>query len=701
MFRLNNQRSISIAEVESVRNESSNSLALLDYQANLERYASTMAALTPRYLTKSRFKLAMECPTKLYYTGKTNVYADAKKDNEFLQALAEGGFQVGELAKLMFPEGIEVTAGTHAQQLEETRRFLNREEVTLFEAAVQFGKLFARVDVLRKKGSRIELIEVKAKSYKSTDPYTFRGKRGDITSKMLPYLQDVAFQRYVLANAFPRLEVHAYLMLADRTKRCTVDGLNQRFEISRKNGRTSVNVLPGTSAATIGSPILGIEPVDEYVDEILTKPLEAPGFAGHLPEITQYWAQQYEADSKIAPRIGAQCAHCEFKSTSPHDTLRSGIHECWAEAKKWTIRDFAEGSVLDLSNFRRKQDLIDRGILRLRDVPLDELNGSEPTEGLSQSARQRMQVTGEWDGRPDFYIDVALMHREMKKWTFPLHFIDFETSRVAIPFFSDQHPYDNIAFQFSHHIVDHTGRIEHHNQFLEATPGQKPNYRFARELQRSLGQTGTVFMWSHHENSTLNAILEELDEDPTPPEDAADLKRFLLALTTAKKDDTGGHTGERAMVDLCRLAKLAFFHPSTKGSSSIKKILPAVMRSSVYLKAKYSNPIYGSTHGIPSKNFRDMAWWQENNSGIADPYSLLPPVFDDVPAEILDLTEIDGEATIAEGGTATLAYARLQFEEVSQEERVATERALLRYCELDTLAMVMIYEAWREWVVED
>jgi hypothetical protein len=33
-------------------------------------------------------------------------------------------------------------------------------------------------------------------------------------------------------------------------------------------------------------------------------------------------------------------------------------------------------------------------------------------------------------------------------------------------------------------------------------------------------------------------------------------------------------------------------------------------------------------------------------------------------------------------------------------ERQEIRRALLRYCELDTLAMVMIYEAWREWVYQ-
>ena len=59
----------------------------------------------PRYLTKSRFRLATECPTKLFYTGKQDIYPDKAIENTFLAALAEGGFQVGELAKAYFPTG--------------------------------------------------------------------------------------------------------------------------------------------------------------------------------------------------------------------------------------------------------------------------------------------------------------------------------------------------------------------------------------------------------------------------------------------------------------------------------------------------------------------------------------------------------------------------------------------------------------------
>ncbi len=42
------------------------------------------------------------------------------------------------------------------------------------------------------------------------------------------------------------------------------------------------------------------------------------------------------------------------------------------------------------------------------------------------------------------------------------------------------------------------------------------------------------------------------------------------------------------------------------------------------------------------------------------------------------------------------AYARLQFSDIPEDERKAVCQALLRYCELDTLAMVMIWEAWSD-----
>lgn len=145
-----------------------------------------------RYLTKSRFKLAVECPRKLFYTGKSE-YLDKSRDDSFLAALAEGGYQVGELAKLMYPAGVTIEELDHQIALEKTQELLKRDQVVIFEAAFVHGNLFIRVDILKKTGNRIELIEVKAKSYRQSDDGDFRGARGGIKTDFLPYLQDVAF----------------------------------------------------------------------------------------------------------------------------------------------------------------------------------------------------------------------------------------------------------------------------------------------------------------------------------------------------------------------------------------------------------------------------------------------------------------------------------------------------------------------------
>jgi hypothetical protein len=45
-----------------------------------------------------------------------------------------------------------------------------------------------------------------------------------------------------------------------------------------------------------------------------------------------------------------------------------------------------------------------------------------------------------------------------------------------------------------------------------------------------------------------------------------------------------------------------------------------------------------------------------------------------------------------------IAYAQMQDPAMPAAERGRLETQLRRYCELDTLAMVMVYEALKEWV---
>jgi len=184
----------------------------------------------PRYLTKSRFKLGMECPTKLFYTKKKE-YFDSKMDDSFLAALAEGGFQVGELAKYYHPGGHDITTLDYEEAEKQTNELLKEKKVIIFEPAIRFNNLFIRIDILVKDGNRFELIEVKAKSFDDELEDAFLNKNGTIAAGWKSYLFDVAFQRHVLASKFPKGKIDSFLMMADKNSKCPVDGLNQKLSI--------------------------------------------------------------------------------------------------------------------------------------------------------------------------------------------------------------------------------------------------------------------------------------------------------------------------------------------------------------------------------------------------------------------------------------------------------------------------------------
>ena len=641
-----------------------------------------------RYLTKSHFKMAVECPRKLYYAGKKKVFHDTKEDDTFLQALADGGFQVGELAKCLYPNGNEVLPKGNTEALAETAERMKRENVTLFEPAIAHGAYLVRVDVLVKTGNSIKLVEVKAKSIKSDD-HQIEG-RGGLKSAFKPYIEDIAFQKYVVGLAYPECNITSYLLMPDKTQTAVLDKMNQLFKVKKVGSESEVVTNPAAKDITFDQSLLHEFNVDHYVDLVHEHGLNFPNGTGSMEEMAAVWAKAYAEDIAIPAPIGAQCASCELKA-APNDNLRSGFHECWKEANSWSDDDFTVPTLLDLWNYRGKQKLMGAGIRRLSEVTQEHLNYAPSDEGLSNSARQWMQVQWSTDDISEelqsagFFIDHEYMAKEMSRWCYPLNFIDFETSTSALPFHIGMNPYESVAFQFSHHTLEKDGSLKHANQFLLAEAGQFPNYDFARALQAALSENdGTVFMWSSHENTILSQIIKQLNTRNDAPEDKTELITFLETLT---KD------GSRAMIDLKIIAQKGYFHPSTNGSNSIKKVLPAVLESSTFLRERYSKPIYGADNGIPSLNFPDMTWWKEDAQGfVQDPYNALKDnEVADQSAAAVDSVDLE----IAGGGEASMAYGRLQFETLPAETRQSIKDKLLRYCELDTLAMAMIVEAWK------
>ncbi len=656
--------------------------------------------MPPRYLTKSRFKLGLECPTKLFYTKKEE-YFDQKLEDEFLQSLAEGGFQIGELAKLYYPGGINIDELDYEISLAKTNELLKRPEVIIYEAAFLYKNFFIRADLLDKKGNEIELIEVKAKSF-DPEKDTFLNKYNYVTSEWAPYLYDAAFQKFVVKHSYPAFNISTYLLLADKSKMASVDGLNQKFLICKADGRKQVKVRGPVDEASLGERILIRQNIDAIIEQIYQGSELKEKSDISFTDRAYFFAEKYSSDQKIESMLTSRCGSCEFKVEQEDigSGLKSGFHECWKERASFTDPDFLKPSVLDIWNFKKKTDCIQSGIYFQDKSIIEKYRPAKPTKkiapGLSQWERQVLQIERSIANDQSHYIDIPSLLEMEAEWKYPYHFIDFETTAVAIPFTRGRKPYEVVAFQFSHHVLYQDGGIEHKGQWIAAEPGFFPNFEFVRALKKEIDQDyGTIFRYATHENTVLNAVYKQLIA--SQEKDKVSLCDWIKQITHSGHYSTEEWKGERDMVDLKDVIQKFYYNPTTKGSISIKQVLPAILGCSDYLKEKYASPIYGKE--IKSLNFIEQQWVQFSADHILiNPYQLLPSLNEGVENNSLDMLFIDESSGIYDGGAAMSAYAKMQFTEMNPAERERTITALLKYCELDTFAMVLVWEGLAHWI---
>ena len=616
-----------------------------------------------KYLTKSRFKQGLECPIKL-----TSNYKSSEKNDDFLAALADGGFQVEELSRLHYKNGVLIEKYDNDISVSKTNNLLKKKNCIIYEAAFLNEQLFVRTDILVKAENTIKVIEVKAKSFDSTMENIFLTKAGKIKSEWKSYLFDLAFQKHVVKKSFPERKVESYLMLADKSKRASIDGLNQLFQITKNpNSRTGIDVKV-ESIDDVGDPIMESRNLSGLINDIISKDIHkihGLSFKSLVKNFTELYTNQKEINWKDYK--GHVCRECwmEQFNISDEDHLRPNIYELWA--------------------FRNQKKLFKSNIFFLDQLKKSDFDKSLDTQ-LSVENRQWLQiektVKQSLNKKVDFYLDVENLKVNMLDWKFPLHFIDFETCTSALPFTKGRHPYEQIAFQYSHHIIYHDGKIEHKSEYINAEPGRFPNYEFVRLLKKDLNDDyGSIFKYAPHENTILNAIYDQLIESNEP--DKNELIDFIKSITNKKEKTKLVWKGDRDMIDLWDVVKKYFYHPYMKGSNSIKVVLPTIIKISEYIKKKYSKPIVeiNST----SLNFSsNHVWIQDGN---LDPYSSLPiPNFSQITNPVGDINKLNN------GGAALTAYAKIQYLDMSLEEREIIKESLLKYCELDTLAMVMIYE---------
>ncbi|MFC1961679.1 DUF2779 domain-containing protein [Chloroflexota bacterium] len=130
-----------------------------------------------RLLSKSKYLTGLQCPKLLWL--QINDPKQLPQVDLSTQFIFDQGHVVGELAKKLFPEGIDVPSDGFMENIAATRKLLN-ERKTFFEAGIMAGRIYSRVDVLRPvNGDQWDIIEVKSS-----------------TSVKKVNIHDVAFQRH-------------------------------------------------------------------------------------------------------------------------------------------------------------------------------------------------------------------------------------------------------------------------------------------------------------------------------------------------------------------------------------------------------------------------------------------------------------------------------------------------------------------------
>lgn len=691
-----------------------------------------------KYFTKTKFKDALYCPTSLNYVDKEG-YNTSMDENTFLKGIAEGGYQVEYLAKAYYPSGIDLSKLSLEDNAAKTEMLLTENEnVVLFEPVFIVDTYLVRCDILEKTGNTLKVFEVKAKTFDFESGYgEFLNKRskGFLKATWLYEIMDVYFQKYVLLKSYAKkYDIETYLMMCDKNKEATVDGLNQNFLVSKDNdvdikedvelgesimGQIQMDEVFEAGYLTMNSYSLDAIELDKELSTLKKRDDKIDFILDNYDAIDDYIALLYDSYLKgtvIKPYIKSKCKTCKYYVKTETETKKSGFLECWSKATSLTKETLSsKPTILDIWNYRKKDMYIHDKTYLIESISFDpEMNhiinesiNSIGGDGMSTSDRQNIQITKTINNDKDIFVDDLGLRLEMEKWVYPLNMIDFETTAMAIPFTKGVKPYESIAFQYSHHVIHEDGKVEHKAEYICKEQGKFPSFDFVRSLKETLETNeGSIFMYSPHENSILNLIFRQLNDGIGVDEpDRIDLMKFILSIVHINDNTMGklsdkdikdldlenkSRFGDRALIDLWAAIKKYYYNPLTNGSNSIKEVLPAILNKSDYLRDKYSKPVYG-TDAIPSMNFKDKIWIEfDTDANIINPYKQLPALFDDI-ANMDTLTEDN----LANGGDAMLAFAKTQFTQMKEDERNAIFEGLLRYCELDTLAMVMIFEHWK------
>ena len=213
---------------------------------------------------------------------------------------------------------------------------------------------------------------------------------------------------------------------------------------------------------------------------------------------------------------------------------------CWAFAPK--------NSVFTIPKIKDPEAtlLAENGIFHLSDLPAD----------FSLTPSQSTYVNSVLENKPT--TNPAAIRRELANLQYPIHFLDFETDRPAIPRFDGFKVYEEFPFQYSCHVLQSDGVVTHHEYLHTDTTDPRP--LLLKSLLAHISDRGSIVVYNLSlERRILRGLAESFPEYASVLQSI--IKRLWDQLTTLRKH---------------------YEHPDFCGSKSLKSVLPVLVPSLSY-----------------------------------------------------------------------------------------------------------------------
>lgn len=364
---------------------------------------------------------------------------------------------------LLFPGG-EQADPSPDRAAEETRRWLEKESVVIYEGVVEWDRCRVKVPVLLRKGKELILVQLYSKLWRE------RGTRvhpSRIQSRSLGNcIRETAKMRRVVEAAFPGLKTSVRLFFSNGSFRAGTD----LYE------KIASGIAEGSMVKSLFVEVDADEAVGAVLRQLENKSERLPS-AGRR---TTMEAKKGDAGSEKSGerKTGEQ---------NPGEGRRGGKRSGVEFSSEGTSPEKEPPGFMDL--YRGTPGRIAIG-LRKKLQEISSRGGNLPLE----------------------WIRGELVNR-LRNLRYPLHFIDFEAASSPIPLRKGNRPYQPVYFHFSCHTLHEDGRIRH-RQWLNEDLRHHPHVRFAEELISvpDLSQ-GSIIQYSPFEKQTLQALRREFERE--------------------------------------------------------------------------------------------------------------------------------------------------------------------------------------------